>query len=106
MRRKTPEIPRPTLHPGEGRRIVAQNIRRLRKEKGIAQEELAALGDVDRSYMGRVERGEINISVDNIFKVAEALEVDVRELFAPLPPDTSPAKTKTKPTRAKTEVAR
>jgi ribosome-binding protein aMBF1 (putative translation factor) len=56
-------------------------LRELRKAKGLSQEALALACDLDRSYIGSVERGERNISVVNIYKIAAALGVNARELF-------------------------
>ena len=57
-------------------------VRDLRKEKDISQEALADLAGLDRSYIGGVERGERNISVGNIEKIAIALNVEIRVLFS------------------------
>ena len=56
-------------------------LKNLRQEKGITQEALALLCDLDRTYIGSVERGERNISLINIHKIAEALGIDAKELF-------------------------
>jgi transcriptional regulator with XRE-family HTH domain len=56
-------------------------VRELRKQKGLSQESLALACDLDRTYIGGVERGERNISLLNIYKIAAALGVSVRELF-------------------------
>ena len=56
-------------------------VRELRKQKGLSQEALALACDLDRTYVGGVERGERNISLVNIQKIAEALGVSARELF-------------------------
>jgi len=56
-------------------------VRAIRREQGIAQEALAVLAGLDRSYMGRVERGEINISLTKIYQIADALKVSPREFF-------------------------
>ena len=53
----------------------------LRKEKGLSQEALALACDLDRTYIGGVERGERNISLLNIQKIADALGVSAKELF-------------------------
>ena len=55
--------------------IVAANVRRLRKEKGLTQEELAHLADIDRSYLGAIERGEYRLSVVTLGKLAKGLRV-------------------------------
>jgi transcriptional regulator with XRE-family HTH domain len=57
-------------------------VRELRKQKGLSQEALALACDLDRTYIGGVERGERNISLVNIYKIAEALNVSASELFA------------------------
>ena len=57
-------------------------VRSLRKSIGVSQEVLAEKSGLDRSYVGGVERGERNISLGNIEKIALALEVEIRELFS------------------------
>jgi len=56
-------------------------LRTIRKQKNLSQEALALSCDLDRTYIGGVERGERNISLLNIQKIAEALGVSARELF-------------------------
>lgn len=56
-------------------------VREKRKEVSLSQEELADLAGVHRTYIGMVERGEKNISLLNIHKIARALNVEVKELF-------------------------
>jgi transcriptional regulator with XRE-family HTH domain len=63
------------------RKQFGDNIRQIRKEQGISQEALALLSDLDRSYMGGVERGQRNISLLNIRKIADALKVAPADLF-------------------------
>ncbi|HZB89779.1 MAG TPA: helix-turn-helix transcriptional regulator [Terracidiphilus sp.] len=58
-----------------------ERVRELRKEKGLSQEGLALACDLDRTYVGGVERGERNVSLLNIRKIADALSVSARELF-------------------------
>lgn len=57
------------------RLILANNIRKARMNKGLSQEALADLCGLHRTYIGSVERGERNISVDNIEALAHALEM-------------------------------
>lgn len=56
-------------------------VREKRKLKGISQETLALLSGLDRTYIGGVERGERNISLINIYKIAEALNISPREFM-------------------------
>jgi len=56
-------------------------MRELRTKKGLSQEGLALACDLDRTYVGGVERGERNVSLLNIRKIADALGVAVRDMF-------------------------
>ena len=58
-----------------------RNVRARRLALGLSQEELAFNCDLDRSYMGSVERGERNISLMNIVKIAKALDVEPEVLL-------------------------
>lgn len=60
---------------------LGRRIRKLREDKGISQERFAQECGLNRSYYGSAERGERNISVINIKKIAEALGVKLGELF-------------------------
>jgi transcriptional regulator with XRE-family HTH domain len=64
--------------------LFGQQIRHLREGHGHSQEEFAGLADIDRAYYGGIERGERNVAVLNIIKIAEALKVEVGELFPAL----------------------
>jgi transcriptional regulator with XRE-family HTH domain len=61
--------------------IFAKNLRRIRLERGFSQEELAHRANLHRTYVGAVERGERNISIGNIEKLALALGVDPATLL-------------------------
>lgn len=63
------------------RNLFAQNVRRVRRERGLSQEDLAGLADLHRTYIGSVERGERNISIDNVEKIAKALGVEAVHLL-------------------------
>ena len=63
------------------RRIVARNLKRLRKERGLSQEELADLASLNRNYIGMIERQENAATVDTLETLAEALQVDAVKLI-------------------------
>ncbi len=65
------------------RSVLAENLRSLRRAKHLSQEQLADLSGLHRTYIGSVERLERNISIDNIGKLAVALNVKVYELLIP-----------------------
>jgi len=63
------------------RRQFGRNVRRLRLRLGLSQEKLALACGLDRTYVGSVERGERNISLINIGKMAEALRITPSDLL-------------------------
>lgn len=63
------------------RRIFASNLKYWRLKRGLSQERLAELARLHRNYVGSVERGERNISIDNIEKLAGALGVQIAHLL-------------------------
>ena len=56
-------------------------IRAARQAKGLSQEALAEIADIDRSYMGGIERGEHNLAIMNLLKIADALGVKASYLL-------------------------
>ena len=56
-------------------------LRRIRLEKSISQEKLALLAEVDRSYVGRVERGDNNVAVLTLFRLACAMDISMAEIM-------------------------
>ena len=56
-------------------------LRRLRKAIKLSQEKVALKAGIDRSYYGEIERGEHNVALINIVRIAGALEVETAELF-------------------------
>lgn len=62
---------------------LADNIRRLRYERGLSQEELADNCGLHRTYVGSVERGERNVTLSSLEVLAKALGVSVVDLLAP-----------------------
>lgn len=63
--------------------IFADRLREIRTSKGISQEKLAELSGLHRTYVSSVERYERNITIDNMERLAAALNVDLRELLKP-----------------------
>lgn len=58
-----------------------KRVRELRSQKGISQEQLSFKADLHRTYIGMIERAEKNITLINIEKIANALEVDINDLL-------------------------
>ena len=56
-------------------------LRTMRKKKNISQDMLSKLSDIDRSYVGRMDRGEVNISLDKLYAVAKALKCQPADLL-------------------------
>lgn len=65
------------------RSILAQNIRRIRHEQSLSQEDLAFRCELDRTYISAVERCVWNVSLGNIGKIAVALGVEPWQLLKP-----------------------
>lgn len=63
------------------RQRVAANLRRVRQARGWSQEALADLAGLHRTYVGSIERGERNVSVDNIERLSQALGLDPADLL-------------------------
>ena len=64
-----------------GRALVAWNLRKLRTERGLSQERLAADSGVDRAYVSELERGIGNASVDLLDRLADLLRVEIGAFF-------------------------
>ncbi|MEO9346332.1 helix-turn-helix domain-containing protein [Acinetobacter radioresistens] len=56
-------------------------VRKYRKERNMSQEQLALLCNMDRSYLGRVERGEVNPTLEKIYEIARALDINPQDLL-------------------------
>ncbi len=63
------------------RLVFAQRLRQIRNKQGLSQEDLARKCGLHRTYVGSVERGERNISIDNMERLATALRVSLLELL-------------------------
>ena len=68
------------------RTTLAQKLRFLRFTRGWSQEVLAELAGLHRTYISQIERGQVNVSVDNLEKLANAFELPVPELLTPPSP--------------------
>lgn len=70
---------------GAGRTLekFASHLRELRGSRGLSQTRLAELAGLNRNYVSDVERGQRNPCLDNILKLADALDVNASELFRP-----------------------
>jgi transcriptional regulator with XRE-family HTH domain len=62
-------------------KALGEKIRSKRRELGIAQEKLALLTEIDRSYVSRIERGKVNMTVDKLYKFAEVLNCKAADLL-------------------------
>ncbi|MGO4001504.1 helix-turn-helix domain-containing protein [Pseudomonas fluorescens] len=60
---------------------LGKKIRLARKAKGLSQDVFALVCQIDRSYMGRIERGEVNLTVEKLYQIAESLECEPGELL-------------------------
>ena len=63
------------------RRVVARNLRRIRRERGLSQEELADRASLNRNYVGMIEREENAPTVDALEQLSDALSVDPISFF-------------------------
>jgi transcriptional regulator with XRE-family HTH domain len=66
--------------------ILGQRIRARRRALGMSQEGLAHEAGLDRSYVGRIERGEHNLTIVALIRLARAMRCDVAALTSGLPP--------------------
>ena len=72
------------MPPSDPRRLFGNRIRELRLQRKLSQEKLAELADLHRNYIGGVERGERNVSLLNIVKLAHGLKVKPTKLIEPI----------------------
>ena len=63
--------------------IFGNRVKEIRNEKGLSQEQLSFKANLHRTYIGMIERAEKNITLINIQKIANALEVEIIELLKP-----------------------
>lgn len=58
-----------------------QAVRERRLQSGVSQDALALMADIDRSYVGRIERGEVNVTLEKAYCLARVLGCDIRDLL-------------------------
>jgi len=66
---------------GDINKEVGFNIRKIREEKGLSQKQLGTLAGLHRAYIGHIERGEKNIGLKNLEKIAKALRVNIKDFL-------------------------
>lgn len=69
-------------------RRVGLRVRALREARNVSQEQLGDLAALHRTFIGRVERGETNITVLSLMRICEALDVSLKEFFRVFPTET------------------
>ena len=80
--RQDAEVPTPSKHSRDPILLaLGVAIRKKRLEKKISQEKLAAAAELDRSYLGQVERGENSVALHALLRIATALDTTAAELF-------------------------
>lgn len=62
-------------------KVVGERIRYFRKERGLSQEELAYRASLHNTYIGQLERGEKNATIESLAKISAALDITIAELF-------------------------
>jgi transcriptional regulator with XRE-family HTH domain len=62
-------------------KAIGQTIRDARKDQGYTQEAFALRADIDRSYMGAIERGEFNLTIETLHKITTGLGISASELL-------------------------
>ena len=63
------------------REIISKNIRKYREDRHFSKEELSLLLEVDNSYISKLEKSKVNITIDKLEKLAQILGIEVVDLF-------------------------
>ena len=58
-----------------------KNLKRIRLEKGLSQDDIAFESEISTNQVGRIERGEINTSLSTLYEIAKTLNIPIKELF-------------------------
>lgn len=62
--------------------LFGKHVKKLRQKKGLSQEELALLAGLDRTYISGIERGKRNVSLINLIKLANSLDIPAHEIIS------------------------
>jgi len=83
LKEEQPEIPRESVDRSRDfQKCIGANVRRLRKQKSMTQDNVVERTGMKRTYMSKVENGRLEPTLNSLFRLADALEVDVIELFS------------------------
>ncbi|MAK48708.1 helix-turn-helix transcriptional regulator [Marinobacter sp.] len=63
------------------REIFGHNLRAIRQSRGFTQERLAYVSGIDRSYVGKIERGQVNLTIDKLYLLAATLGCSPKDLI-------------------------
>ena len=63
------------------KKLISKRIAKVRQEKELSQEDLAGLSKLNVTYIAKVERGEVNIGLANLYKICTALDITLSEFF-------------------------
>ena len=60
---------------------IGQNIARIRKERGLTQEDLCGMAEIDRSYLSEIENGKMNMTIKSLVMIAKSLKCDLSDII-------------------------
>ncbi|NBV29271.1 XRE family transcriptional regulator [bacterium] len=63
-------------------KIIGKNVANYRKKRGLTQEDLCGITEIDRSYLSQIETGRINVTIKTLVAIAEVLKVDLKDLVS------------------------
>ena len=69
------------------RRQLGQRIAEVRKAQNISQKQLALMSDINKGYLSEIENGISNISINKLFRIADALDIPTKDLFSSIEND-------------------
>lgn len=61
-------------------KLIGKNVAKYRKKRGLTQEDLCGITEIDRSYLSQIETGRINVTIKTLVVIAEVLKVDLKDL--------------------------